>query len=158
MTGVHLHLLLSHVPVIGILIGVVLLAWGTLRRSDDLSKASLILFIVLTLLSIVTLLTGESAEDTAERLAGVDKASIERHEDAAKLAAISMYVLGAASLAVLVIVQWFRRAARGALVAVLLLSIVSAGMMVWTANLGGKVRHTEILSGQSVSQASHPNH
>jgi uncharacterized membrane protein len=156
MTGVHLHLLLSHVPVIGIFIGMAILAWGTIRRSNDLSNASLVLFVALALLSIVTILTGESAEDVAERLAGVDKASIERHEDAAKLAAISMYILGAASLAGLVIVQWFRRATRGILVAILLLSIVSAGMMAWTANLGGQVRHTEIQPGQSASDTTPP--
>jgi len=158
MSGVHLHLVLSHIPVVGIVIGVVLLGWGVIRRSNDLSKAGLVLFVALALLSLAAVLTGESAEDVAEQLAGVDKASIDRHEDAAQIAAVSVYILGAASIAALVVARWFKSASRGIFASVLLLSIISAGLLTWTANLGGQVRHTEIQNGRAATDVARSLH
>ena len=72
-------------------------------------------------------------------------ASIERHEDAAAVAFTTLLAVGAIALGGLI---WRRKqAVPGWLLSVTLAgSIVSAGMMAWTANLGGKVRHTEIAS------------
>ena len=51
MSWAHLHLALNHVPVIGLPIVLLLLAWAMVRRSPELTKASLGL---LVLLAIVT--------------------------------------------------------------------------------------------------------
>ena len=40
MNWAHLHLALNHVPVIGLPIVLLLLAWAILRRSTELLKAS----------------------------------------------------------------------------------------------------------------------
>ena len=41
MNGAHLHLLLNHIPVIGVPLGLLLLAFAFLRRSEEWKRAAL---------------------------------------------------------------------------------------------------------------------
>ena len=149
MNGVHIHLLLNHIPVIGMLIGLVVFALGVWRKNDSWTRLALGLFVVVAVASLATMLTGEGAEEAVERLPGVTDAVIEPHEDAAKLAAMGAYVLGAISLAGLV---WVRRRSipRTLTVITLPAALLVAGLMAYTANLGGQIRHTEIRAGTVV--------
>ncbi len=149
MNGVHIHLLLNHVPVIGIVIGAVVLALGVWRRNDSWTRLALGLFVVVALASLATMLTGEGAEEAVERLPGVTDAIIEPHEDAAKLASIAAYLLGAVSLASLIWVRG-RVLPRALTVTVVPLVLLVTGLMAYTANLGGQIRHTEIRAGAVV--------
>lgn len=107
---------------------------------------------VVALLAVPAFLTGEPAEKIAEPLPGVSHPTIERHEDVAKAAFIVTLVAGGVALAGL----WL---ARGKAVAswcatsVLLAALVAAGLMARAANLGGKVRHTEIRGPAPVVSA-----
>lgn len=143
MSPVHLHLILNHVPVVGTLMGVCLLAWAVLRRDDRLIRVCLGMFAVLAAVALATFLTGEPAEEAVEGLAGVSESLVEQHEGAARLATIALGFLGLLSVAVLL---RFRTRALPRQVALLLLAaaLVPAGMMAWTANLGGQIRHSEI--------------
>jgi uncharacterized membrane protein len=145
MSGAHIHLLLNHIPVIGILIGFAVFALGVWRRNDSWTRLALGLFAAVALVAVATMLTGESAEEAVEKLPGVSESLIETHEDAAKLAAIGTYVLGAVSLTALV---WVRRRPlpRALTVAMLPVGLLVTGLMAYTANLGGQIRHTEIRS------------
>ncbi len=135
--------MLNHFPVVGLVFALVLLAWGALRKNSSLAKAGFAALVVVALLAIPAFLTGEPAEQISKRLPGVSHPILEQHEDVAKVALIVTLVTGVAALVAL----WL---ARGKAVAswcassVLLLALVAAGLMAWTANLGGKVRHTEI--------------
>jgi len=146
MNGVHIHLLLNHLPVIGIFIGLVVFALGVWRRNDSWTRLALGFFVVVALASLATMLTGEGAEEAVERLPGVTDAIIEPHEDAAKLASIAAYVLGAVSLASLIWVRG-RMLPRALTVTVVPLVLLVTGLMAYTANLGGQIRHTEIRAG-----------
>lgn len=152
MSTTHVHLLLNHIPVIGILIGFVIFALGVWRRNDSWTRLALGLFAAVALVAIATMLTGESAEEAVEHLPGVSESLIESHEEAAKLAAIGAYVLGAISLIALV---WIRRRPlpRTLTVMVLPVALVVTGLMAYTANLGGQIRHTEIRNGAVESSA-----
>lgn len=144
MSPVHIHLLLNHVPVIGTIVAILVLAYALLRRSTELTRVGLGMFVLVALVAAAVYLTGEPAEHLVEDLAGVSEPIIERHEDAALLATLLLGGLGALALGGLVM---FRRAAsvpRGFGMLVLALSIVPAAAMAWTANLGGQIRHSEI--------------
>ena len=143
MSPVHLHLILNHVPVIGTLIGMCLLGYAVLRRDDRLVRVCLGMFAILAVIALAVFLTGEPAEEAVEGLAGVSEPVMEQHEEAARLATIALGFLGLLSLGVLL---RFRRGALPRQAAMLLLAaaLVPAGMMVWTANLGGQIRHSEI--------------
>ena len=52
MNWAHLHLALNHVPVIGLPIVLLLLAWAIVRRSAELLKASFGLIILLAVVTV----------------------------------------------------------------------------------------------------------
>ncbi|HEY0969434.1 MAG TPA: hypothetical protein VGE02_00515 [Gemmatimonadales bacterium] len=146
MDPVHLHLLLNHVPVIGAVFTVLLLAVALLRNSTELGKTSLGILGLLAAVAIVVYLTGEPTEEVVERLPGVSEAAMERHEDVALVATIAMTVLGVLALAAL---GWFRQRVlpRWISGAALLATLAVTGVMGFTANLGGQIRHSEIRPG-----------
>jgi uncharacterized membrane protein YeaQ/YmgE (transglycosylase-associated protein family) len=145
MSPVHLHLLLNHLPVIGTIVAIVLLAYALVRRSPELVRASLGMFVLFALAGAVVYLTGEPAEELVEGLPGVSEAIMERHEEAALVATTLLGLVGAVALGGLLAFR--KRAAgipRGFAAAALLLALVPAAAMGYTANLGGQIRHTEI--------------
>jgi uncharacterized membrane protein len=147
MNATHLHLMLNHIPVLGTAFGLGLLAFALWRKSEELKNAALGVFLITALFSVPVYLTGEPAEDLVEPLAGVSKAIIEQHEEAAVVAFIGLLVLGVVALAGLILSRrnkivpaWFG-------MVMLASSLIVSGLMAWTANLGGQIRHTEIRSG-----------
>lgn len=155
MNWAHIHLMLNHVPVLGTVFGLVLLVWGLLRRSDVLQRAALATFVVVALTAIVVYLTGEPAEGVVERLVGTAEPAIEAHEGAAVVSLIGVELLGVIALGGLVLARrsWHAALTLGALVG----SMVTAGLMARTANLGGQIRHTEV-GGDAVQQDAGHGH
>jgi formate hydrogenlyase subunit 3/multisubunit Na+/H+ antiporter MnhD subunit len=152
MSFVHLHLLLNHVPMIGTLFVLVLLAVAFWKRSDAMGKLALVLLVGISLVTAIVFLTGEPAEEAVENVAGVSEAVIHRHEDAANVALVGASLLGAFSVALLV---WYRRRPlpRWTVGASLMAVLSASGVMAWTANLGGQIRHTEIRSSSTMRGA-----
>lgn len=144
MNYAHLHLVLNHVPVVGTAFALALIFFAVLRNSDELRRASLLAVFVVALVAVPAFLTGEPAETAVERLPGVAASNISAHETAA---GISLAFLGLAGLIALAGLTMFRGAAaipRRFFTAFALLVIVVCGLMAWTANLGGQIRHPEI--------------
>jgi uncharacterized membrane protein len=145
MSGIHLHLLLNHVPVIGAVLGLALPGVAFLRRSDELGKFALGAFAFLGAVSVVVFLTGEPAEELVEKLPGFSEALTERHEEAALAATIVMGVVGLLSLIGLAVFR-SRALARWVVPTALVLALGATATMGYAANLGGQIRHTEIRS------------
>jgi uncharacterized membrane protein len=138
MNLAHVHLLLNHLPVIGVLFALALLVVALLRRSVELTKAALWTTAIVGALAVPAYLTGEPAE---EYITGLSKAPVERHEEAAGVALAAVAFAGAAALLHLVL---FRRVGIAPAVVVAILALVAAGLLARTANLGGAIHHTEI--------------
>ena len=150
MNFAHLHLLLNHFPIIGTLIGLGLLLISLVGRNQDLRRASLVIFPVMALLSILTFFSGTGAQGAIKNLPGVSEALIERHQGAAMLALLFLEVTGVFSLVALWKAQGESSPTRWnwSLSAVLLFSIVTAGLMARVGTTGGDIRHPEIGTGQ----------
>ena len=146
MNGAHLHLLVNHVPVLGTFLALALLLAALPRGSAAWARNAFRLLVALGVATLGVFLTGEPAEETVEDIAGVAESLIERHEEAALAATIALGALAAFALGALL---WFRRRPlpRWVVLAATVGTLVIAGMMGWTANLGGQIRHTEIRSG-----------
>jgi formate hydrogenlyase subunit 3/multisubunit Na+/H+ antiporter MnhD subunit len=149
MDPAHLHLLINHIPVLGTVFGILLLLYGMLAQKHEVTRASLGLFVLVGLGAVVAYLSGEGAEDTVEGLPGVAESIIETHEEAALIALIAAIVLGVAALLGLVVLR--KQTPRWAAVTTLVLALGTAGVMAWTANLGGQVRHTELRDEASTT-------
>ncbi len=147
MDLLHLHLLLNHVPVIGLVAALLVLLWGVIRRSAEVMNVGLVIVVVAGLAAGGTFLTGEPAEERVEGLPGVAKPVIETHEDAATIALIVTAIAAVLALVALVM----PRKPLGA-VTVIVIGAVAFGLMARAANLGGQIRHTE-LGGAAAAAA-----
>jgi hypothetical protein len=137
-------LVLNHIPLLGLLFGAALLAYGLWRGSEDVQKASLGLLAVTGLSALAVYLTGEPAEDVVEGLAGVSHDAVEAHEEWGGYALVAGIATGVLALGTLLL-GWLReRLGRGAVVLTLVLALLSSGLIGYTANLGGKVSHPEL--------------
>ena len=147
MNLTHVHLMLNHVPVLGTVFGLALLAFALWRKRDELKKIALGIFVLVALLAVPVYLTGEPAEHAVDRLPGVSKPVIERHEEAAGIAFTGVGVLGVAALLGLLVFRRARIVPSWFGFVMLCASLIVGGLMTWTANIGGQVRHTEIRPG-----------
>ncbi len=145
MSIVHLHLLLNHVPVVGTLFALLLFAAAIVRPQTVSIRFALGFSAALAVVGVAVYFTGGAAEEAVENLAGVTERAIEQHEEAAEVSTIAMSLVGALSVIALVIFRkgrvppWVGAAGFAG-------TIVLSGLMGWTANLGGQIRHTEIRS------------
>jgi uncharacterized membrane protein len=155
MNWAHIHLLLNHIPVLGTVFGLALLGYALARRNDALKKAALDAFVAVALLALPAYFTGEPAEEVVESAAGISKGAIDAHEDAALISLIGVEVLGVVALIGLVVASRGRPVAAKTTGAVLVVSLAAAGLMAWTANLGGQIHHEEIRAGAPPPVAEH---
>jgi len=156
MNSVQMHLALTHVPVILSLVGLIMLVAAFFIKNSTITKTSYILILIAGIAALPVFFTGEGTEEAIENVPGVSESVIERHEEVAKLAMMSIAAAGLVALAALVSFRW-QIAARVFKVAVVLLAITSGGLMAQTAHLGGQIRHTEIRSGVALQNNSEDN-
>jgi len=143
----YFHLVLNHLPVLGVVFGLLLFAAALLRNSAELRRAALWVFVLSALAALPAFLTGEPAEDLVKGLPGVTKQVIEAHEDFASVALGAAILLGLAALGALILAERSARLQKQFTLAVLLCSVVAAGLLLRTAQLGGQIRHTEVRPG-----------
>ena len=158
MTAAHWHLILNHIPLLGILFGALLLAFGLWRSQEDVQKASLGLLAVAGLAIIAVYLTGEPAEEVVEGLAGVSHDAIEAHEHFAWYGLVAGIATGVVALGTLLYGALRRRLVRWTVGLTLLLAVVSVGLIGYTANLGGKISHPELRGEPTVQTAPGDDH
>lgn len=148
MNYAHLHLLLNHFPIIGMIIGLGLLLISFWGHNDDLRRGSFIIIAAIALLAIPTFLSGFGAQMMVTGVPGISDALIERHEGAAMLSIWFMEVTGALALIGLWHSYYFSRPARWNVLATLLFSLLTLGLMARTGNTGGDIHHPELRAGQ----------
>jgi uncharacterized membrane protein len=154
MSQTHLHLLVTHLPIVGSILGVLVLLYGLLVKSAETKLAAYYVMIISSLGSVLAYLTGEEAEESVEHLQGVTDAAIDQHEDFALIGFVALIVLGCVALlsALLTLRRsaWINKMAG----VTFFIGIISFGLIAYTGYLGGQIRHTEVNS--TTSQA--PTH
>jgi hypothetical protein len=149
----HLHLLLNHFPIVGLIIVIAAFVYAMIRRNKEVFMFSLIAMVVLSLLAIPLHETGEASEDKVENSAGVNHDAIEEHEEASEYATPLMYALGALSLIAIFILK-SRGSLAGWMQGVLLVFyLFTLSVMIRTGYLGGLIRRPE-LRGEAVVNAT----
>ncbi|MBK6543952.1 MAG: hypothetical protein IPO78_12055 [Saprospiraceae bacterium] len=146
MDQTHIHLIITHLPIFGSILGGFVLAHGIWTKSNQTKIAAYNLFIISSIGAGIAYLTGEAAEETVENLQGVVETTIGQHEDFALFALISLIVLGLSSILGLYLTLKESLLTRKIAFIILLVSIISFGLVARTGYLGGQIRHTEINS------------
>ena len=146
MSLVHLHLMLNHVPVVGLILITLLLGVALWRNSSETAKVALAFAAAMAAVAAIVFLTGEPAEEAVEGIAGISEGAIHRHEEAAEGALWATLLAGAIGLVGLA-VFWKRAMPRWTIGVAIAVMLGASGVMGWAANLGGQIRHTEIGTG-----------
>jgi uncharacterized membrane protein len=150
----HVHLVLNHFPIIGTIVGLGLFLVSFVGENHDLKKASLIIFAVMALLSLPTFFSGVGAQGAIQDLPGVSADLIDRHEGAAILAFFFMELTGAFSLIALWQSHKLSKPPRSNVIAVLLLSLMTVGLMARVGTTGGDIRHPETWPSSDIPTAT----
>ncbi len=148
MNAAHFHLLVNHVPIIGFGIGVILTLIGLWKRDEKgITTAVVLVLFISAIGSVLSLESGEGAEDLVEGLPGVTHEVIHEHEEMAETANIAGIITGIAALGLLFLaIRKQFETPIWAWVVVLALVLATTTLMAITGNAGGKIRHTEIRS------------
>jgi len=147
MDQTHLHLLITHLPIFGSILGAFVLGFGIWSKSNHTKIAAYLLFIIAAIGAGIAYITGEGAEETVENIQGVSESIIDQHADFAMFALIGLIVLGVASLVSLFAAYKNISLSKTASIATFFISLVSFVLVARTGYLGGQIRHTEIASG-----------
>ncbi|MGZ3742493.1 MAG: hypothetical protein ACXWRE_03330 [Pseudobdellovibrionaceae bacterium] len=162
MNAAHWHLLLNHIPVLGGIASLGFVCLGLYKKDKSILNLSLQWMILIGLISLPAYFTGEPAEEVIEHLPGFSESLADSHE---KWALYSL--LATELLALLGIFGLFKFRTTPPLTknseknfwkVTLLLAFINMVLMGLTANIGGKIRHTEIRGESDTTSPSPSSH
>lgn len=108
------------------------------------------------MVSVPVYLSGEESEDLAETLPQVTEEVIENHEEVAENAFYLALALGALAAFAFVLSYKYPSYENYAAKALILLGLLVSALMIYAANLGGQIRHTEIRPSNNLQ--TYPDH
>lgn len=153
MDQTHVHLLITHLPIFGSLLGTLVLGYGIWKKSKTTNTAAHYLLIISAIGAGIAYITGEAAEETVENIQGVSENVIEQHADFAMYALIALIAVGIASLLTIYLEYIKNSFAKSATTLTLFLAVISFIFVARTGYLGGQIRHTEIASNTTLNSS-----
>lgn len=155
MNNAHFHLVVNHLPIVGLLIGTLTLITGLLikRREVKLTSLGILTFAALT--SIAAFLTGEGAEEMVENMPGISETLIHTHEEYAESFLSLTLVTGGLALLTFFVELKKARLSKYLFAIVLLASISDLVLAKYLGTSGGEIRHTEIRGDSRVIDYNH---
>lgn len=154
MDQVHIHLLITHLPIFGSILGGLVLAHGIWSKSDQTKISAYNVLVISSVGAVIAYLTGEGAEEAVEDIQEVAKNVIDQHEDFAVFALVGLIAVGVISIIGLYLS--IKKSSLSSTIAILTLVVVliSFGLVARTGYLGGQIRHTEIGTASSAQGSS----
>jgi hypothetical protein len=146
MIPVEAHLSLNHVPMVGLLFGLVFLLIGVRRDSVPAIRAALQTFVAVGFIAAAAGTSGLVAADMLSSAPWFDASVVGAHQVAGITTVSVLIALASYALFVLFSLRETPEISRGVTMALLGLALAGLGAALWTAYLGGRIRHSE-LSG-----------
>lgn len=144
MNQTHIHLLITHLPIVGAALGAFVLIHGIWRKSNSTLIAAYNILIICAIGAGIAYVTGEGAEEAVEHLQGISKNLIEEHEESALASLIGLIIIGVTAVIGLFVTLKNAALIRPFAVFTLIVSLIGFGLIARTGYLGGQIRHTEI--------------
>ena len=144
MDGLSLHLILNHVPAVGATGALLLLAWGVVRRSADVTAAALATFVIVAVVAVPVFLSGNEAVGRLNGSSDIDTALVERHRGCAVASMVGLEAAAATAIAALWAGRSRRRFPLFPALATLLIGLTACVLLIRTVSLGGEIRHREL--------------
>lgn len=145
MDATHFHLIITHALIFLAPVAAVLLVWGSNPLQKQMRRAGYVFALVAAAGGWAAHFSGEEAEERVESQPWADHAVIHEHEEVAEVTHIWVISLTVGALVGLFLGEHDRWGKPVRWVVVFLATLTGfAGA--YTANYGGKIRHTEIRS------------
>ena len=144
MNEAHLHMVVNHFPIIGTILAIGILVAGLLNKNQSIINTAYVLFVIGAIFGILSMNTGEGAEELVEDMPGIGWKIIHEHEELAEKMALLLDILGVLSLVGFYL--QYKKNAKEKLVSyiILLIGIASLFVIQKVGTSGGEIRHTEI--------------
>lgn len=151
MNDAHLHMVVNHFPIVGTIVAIGILIAGLLNKNQSIINTAYVLFIIGAVFGILSMNTGEGAEELVEDMPGIGWKIIHEHEELAEKMALLLDVLGILSLVGFYF--QYKNNPKQKLVSYLLLvlSIASLFVIQKVGTSGGEIRHTEIRNDSNAT-------
>ncbi len=149
MSWGYLHMIINHFPIVGTIIGSILVIVGLVFKNEGVKISGLCIIVFAALMAVIAYLTGDSAENAVQNLPEIAESLINRHED---IATISMYLMiPSGLLAAMTLYSIWKKenSVVFLLVITLVFTLISSAAMVFTGYTGGQIRHSEFRSDSS---------
>jgi uncharacterized membrane protein len=147
MNAAHFHLMFNHLPIVGLGFAILLTLLAVFGKSMELKKLSCWFYILIGLLAILPLTTGDGAQEILLTYPGISKDAIEYHETWAYIFFYGLMLNGVLAIGAL----WFSQKKPDLMkklsVTMLILAFVLLFFAYQTGTTGGKMRHPEIEQG-----------
>ena len=144
MNGAHIHLAVNHLPIVGVIIGLLVLLAGMILRKQQVNLTALGIFIFSAITAMISNFTGEEAEEVVEELAGVTHDVIHTHEEYAETFLIITILLGVVSIVTLYLAKKKHKFTKFGCITALIISLAAIYTGKLTGTSGGEIIHTEI--------------
>jgi uncharacterized membrane protein len=144
MNNAHFHLIVNHLPIVGILIGLLVLISGLLLNKSDIKLTAFGIFIFSAFASALAFFSGEGAEEAIENISGISETLIHRHEELAEKFFIVTIILGLISLIALIAEVKSIKIAKFLVTLILIIAITNVVLAKYAGTSGGEIRHSEI--------------
>lgn len=155
MNDAHLHLLVNHLPIVGLLIGTLVLIAGLTLKKSEVKLTAFGIYVFSALGSLAANATGEAAEEIVENISGISETLIHNHEEYAETYLILSIVLGAISLVGFVAELKKMKFAGVLTFFILLFALATSVSAKYVGTSGGEIRHSEIRTNANVIPIEH---
>lgn len=152
MNEAHIHLLVNHLPIVGILIGFLVLIIGFILKKSEVKVTALGILVFSALASVAAFYSGEGAEEIVEKIPGISETMINQHEEYAELFFIVILILGTVSLGTMFLEIKKSKLSKFGFIAVILLSLGTGILAKNAGTSGGEIRHSEIRNDANIIQ------
>ena len=155
MNAPYLHLIFSHLALVGIPLVLLIFIIAYLKKSHEVFMAGCWVLLLVSLAAIPTYWAGAPTEEIVEHFPHFSKPIQETHEQWAQYALLSTLISGFLGL-VCLFYDSFRKKLNKLLVTVTVLWLaLNIIILLVTANYGGKIIHQEIR-GEATTPVEHP--
>ena len=144
MNEAHLHLIVNHFPIVGLFIGIIILAVGIGFKFDNSKRTGLFIIIGSVIASYISFETGEGAEEIIEGLPAISEKLIHEHEEMAEFFMGTQWMLLLVSLITFFLDWKQKKIAHYAYILLLILSCSSMYFAKKVGTSGGEITHVEI--------------
>jgi uncharacterized membrane protein len=143
MNWPYLHVIINHFPIIGVIIGTLILISGMIFKNEGMKISGLGTIVFAALIAILVDLTGDPAKDAVKGMPDFVESLISRHEDIASIAMFILIPTGLLATLTIFSILKKERSVRFLTILTLILSVISCVAVGFAGRTGGQIRHTE---------------